>query len=402
MTGGRTRDVLEGVRAPTLVIDVGRATSNLDAMLGRADAWGVRFRPHFKTHQSADVAVLFRERGVSACAVSSVAMAAYFAGHGWNDITLAVPLNLRELDDLRGLLSGPLSPSAPGSRLGILVDSLDAITPLAAGELPGAAVWIKVDCGYGRAGIPWNDAVLLERLAGAVDAAGSVSLVGILTHEGRSYSAASADAVRAIHAESLERMKSARDVIAGSRSGGTAVEISVGDTPSASLAESMDGVDELRPGNFIFYDLMQLDIEACGEDGLAVAVACPVIGRYAERGEVVVYGGAAHLSAASRWGPPGSGCGSPRDASGGPPQDPAGGRTFGCLVEPAERGLGRLRLDAPIIGLSQEHAVIRMPGDLMERTAVGSILLISPVHSCLTAALHDHYVTLDGRRFGKM
>jgi len=32
--------------------------------------------------------------------------------------------------------------------------------------------------------------------------------------------------------------------------------ISYGDTPSCSIAENFDEVDEIRPGNFVFYDVM--------------------------------------------------------------------------------------------------------------------------------------------------
>ncbi len=373
MTTSQTRETLERISVPTLVVDVRRAESNLERMLARADGWGVRFRPHFKTHQSADVARLFSGRGITACTVSSVRMGSYFAKHGWDDLTIAVPLNLREVAELRALSSL--------ARVSVLVDSSAAVAPLAAGELPGASVWIEVDCGYSRTGVRWDDGEALVELARAVDAADDVTLAGILTHAGRSYATSGAEEVLRVHEESLAHMAHAKSVIASARPAGAPLEVSVGDTPTASLAEMMDGVDEIRPGNFIFYDLMQLDLGSCSESDLAVAVACPVIGRYPERGEIVVYGGAVHLSSASR-------------------ED--GGPTFGCVVEPAHEGLGELRLDAPVVRLTQEHGVIRAPSDVMERVSIGDVLLVSPVHSCLTAAVHDHYLTLDARRLGKM
>jgi len=374
-------------------------------MLSRAEDWGVRFRPHFKTHQSADVAGLFSDRGVSACTVSSVSMATYFARSGWNDITLAVPLNLRQLEELRALVGRDV-PSPPSGAshltLGILVDSADAVAPLAAGELPGVVVWIKVDCGYARSGVRWDDASELGRIAEAVDAAGSVTLAGILTHEGRSYAAESADDVRRVHAESLARMAAARASVAAVRPVDAPLEVSVGDTPSASLVDTMDGVDEIRPGNFIFYDLTQLDIGSCAESDPAVAVACPVIGRYPERGEIVVYGGAIHLSAASRADSRRSGRDTRQLEEGSGQLGEGIGQTYGCLVEVGGEGFGRLRLDAPVVRLSQEHGVIRAPSDIMGCVTAGDVLLVSPVHSCLTCAMHDHYLTLDGRRLDKM
>ena len=56
------------------------------------------------------------------------------------------------------------------------------------------------------------------------------------------------------------------------------------------------GVDEIRPGNFVFYDLMQAQIGACSLDDISVAVACPVVARHPERSQIVIYGGAIHFS----------------------------------------------------------------------------------------------------------
>lgn len=72
--------------------------------------------------------------------------------------------------------------------------------------------------------------------------------------------------------------------------------ISVGDTPGCSLVDDLSGVDEIRPGNFVFYDAMQWRLGSCAEEDIAVAVACPVVSRHPDRNELVVYGGAVHLS----------------------------------------------------------------------------------------------------------
>ena len=71
---------------------------------------------------------------------------------------------------------------------------------------------------------------------------------------------------------------------------------SYGDTPSCSLADNFEGFDEIRPGNFVYYDVMQYHIGSCSLDEIAVAVACPVVAIHPERNEVVIYGGAVHFS----------------------------------------------------------------------------------------------------------
>ena len=55
-------------------------------------------------------------------------------------------------------------------------------------------------------------------------------------------------------------------------------------------------VDELRPGNFVFYDLMQEEIGACTLDDIAVAMACPVVAVHPDRMQWIIYGGAIHFS----------------------------------------------------------------------------------------------------------
>ena len=84
---------------------------------------GVTFRPHFKTHQSAEIGEWFRAAGVTAITVSSVDMALYFARHGWNDITIAFPANLRQQRDLAEL--------ARQIHLGLLVESVETVQHLA-------------------------------------------------------------------------------------------------------------------------------------------------------------------------------------------------------------------------------------------------------------------------------
>lgn len=69
-------------------------------MVDKARKLGVKFRPHFKTHQSRLIGGWFREEGIRAITVASVSMARYFMDDGWEDITIAFPLNLRETQEI--------------------------------------------------------------------------------------------------------------------------------------------------------------------------------------------------------------------------------------------------------------------------------------------------------------
>ena len=75
------------------------------------------------------------------------------------------------------------------------------------------------------------------------------------------------------------------------------LEISIGDTPGCTLSDGFEGIDELRPGNYVYYDVMQMDLGTCRAEEIALGVACPVISKHPERGDVVVHGENEHVLA---------------------------------------------------------------------------------------------------------
>ncbi len=137
------------IQRPTLLVDAKRVQRNIAHMARKMGDAGVDFRPHFKTHQSAAIGAWFRDAGVDAVTVSSLDMAEYFADHGWSDITVAFPLNVREIDTVNRLASR--------ITLHLVVDSHAAVEALEARLTHGVYVWIKVDVGGRRSGVPWMD-----------------------------------------------------------------------------------------------------------------------------------------------------------------------------------------------------------------------------------------------------
>jgi D-serine deaminase-like pyridoxal phosphate-dependent protein len=137
------------ISAPTLVVDTAKVRTNVRRMAERARRNGAALRPHLKTHQSATIGRLFKEAGVRAGTVSSAGMAAYFADAGWDDLTIAFPVNLREItayDDLQQPGTGACSV------VGIYPERGEAVVyggavhlskqaqPPSAGRFPGACL----------------------------------------------------------------------------------------------------------------------------------------------------------------------------------------------------------------------------------------------------------------------
>lgn len=352
-------DRFASIDRPTLVVDRARAERNIARMAAKAAASGVRFRPHFKTHNNVEVGEWFRAAGTTAITVSSVDHAETFADAGWDDITIAFPLVTRALPRIRAL--------AGRVRLGLLVDNAEAVASLASVDAP-LDVWVDVDAGYGRSGVAWDDPAGLAAVGIAAGGLARHRLRGVLTHAGNTYHAADRASIQAIWTETATRLGAARDVLAAA-SGVDGLEVSVGDTPGCSVVDRLDAVDEVRPGNFVFYDLQQLALGSCAEDDLALAIACPIVGLYPARGEAVVHGGAVQLA---------------RDAAPGP----GSGENFGRLLVVKPDGWRLLPAEAGYVrGVSQEHGVLRCAPEVLAGLRVGDLAFIAPAHACLPANL---------------
>ena len=362
------------ITKPTLILDKARAIKNIRVMSEKAEMSGVVFRPHFKTHQSVEVGDWFRNVGVDAITVSSVEMAKYFARSGWEDITIAFPVNVLEIPAISEL--------AKTVRLGVLIDSETAMRKLSEELTASVHVWIKVDVGYGRVGIPWDQSAKIVSLAKQIQDSTNLTFDGILTHNGHSYYANNADQIRAIYDLSLSRLLSVKDALI--KVDIRSFKISTGDTPCCSVIDDFSGVDEIRPGNFVFYDVTQTSKGVCTYEDIAVAVACPVVGKYEARKQIVLYGGGVHLSKEFII-------------------DAGGNKLFGYLSNRNDdMSLGSPNFDAPVVSLSQEHGVVKVSDELFAKINVGDVVFVFPVHSCMTCDLYGEYLTLDGERISRI
>lgn len=367
------------ITKPTFVVDEAICRRNIARMAARAREAGVRFRPHFKTHQSAAIGEWFREEGVTAITVSSVSMARYFADAGWKDITIAFPVNIREIREINRL--------AGEVRLGLLVENEVAMGFLVKHLTALADIWIEIDTGYHRSGVDTVKTRIIDQMLDVLKRSDKMLFRGFLSHSGQTYAARTLEDIRIRHADVLLQMRSLKNHYLPEWPG---VEVSLGDTPACSVCDQWEGVDEMRPGNFVFYDLMQLQLGVCHLEDIAVRVVCPVVSRQIMRNEAVIYGGAVHLSKELMIGANGK-------------------KWYGGVVLPF-RGEGsvsggeekRLSLQTWVAGLSQEHGVVRGEFEEIKAMQPGDLLEIIPVHSCLAADLAGTYLTTKGVILNKM
>ncbi|MGB3181496.1 MAG: alanine racemase [Cyclobacteriaceae bacterium] len=359
--------IADQITRPTLLVDKQKAVNNIRAMKAKSDKLGLTYRPHFKTHQSLEAGRWHKQAGITGITVSSVDMAAYFAAE-WQDITIAFPANLREADAIDAL-------NHKVKRLNLLAESPGAVRHLAGVLTKSVGVYLKIDTGYHRTGIAHSDHKKINSSLRAIKESEKLTFAGFLVHAGHTYDVSGRAAVEAIHREAIAALEVLERTY---RQDHPDMIISYGDTPSASLMEDFGPVQELRPGNLVYYDVMQMYIGACTAEQIAVCMACPIVAVHAERNEIVVYGGAVHLS---------------KDVV---EQD--GQKIYGLLADLTDNGWS-----APVEGgyvrkLSQEHGVIRVPSGMLEIYRPGGLVGILPVHSCLAVDCVDDCYTLAGDR----
>lgn len=353
------------VKRPALIIHEEIVRRNIGRMVKRAQKWNTVFRPHFKTHHSHEIGRWYREAGVTCITVSSVAMAHYFMEDDWNDITIAFPYNPLEWQEVNEI--------AEKISLNILIESREALDHAKKHLTSQLGYFIEIDTGSNRTGLTINELDLIRELSSATT--DILICRGYLSHAGHTYTARSEEQILEIHKQSLTRVLEIRDNVDKN------LMISYGDTPSASVADDFSMIEEVRPGNLVYYDLAQAQIGSCRETDIGVALACPVVSLHPQKGKMVVYGGAVHLS---------------KD------RIAVNGHTiFGKVVRFYENGWEIIE-ELVVDRLSQEHGVIEGPAEKIKSFKIGEVIGILPVHSCLTADLMTAQQTLSGKKITKM
>ncbi len=352
------------ITRPTLLADRRIILSNIDRLSGKFQAQKIRFRPHFKTHQSEVVGDFFRNK-CQGITVSSVEMAEYFAARNWDDITIAFPANPLEksaIEKLSESVNLNLIVSDPAT----LHEFDDLNKPL--------NWWIKVDLGNHRAGIKPEKTEEIIQLARQMLKSKTHSFKGILGHAGQTYHLQSEQVVqeenRAIQvAESLR--KKIQDVL------DTRCEVSMGDTPGCSLLKDWQKIDEVRPGNFVFYDLMQMGIGSCDFSQIAMVMACPIVQVRKDENKAVIHGGAIHFSKEYH------------------PEF-----KYGQLAVPNDSGAySELMENSFLESISQEHGIISFDPKYASLFSTSKLAYVLPVHSCLTVdCMREYYLLPDLER----
>lgn len=336
---------------PALIVDLDIMERNLQRVADYCSTHGLRLRPHTKTHKSIFIARQQLALGAAGLTVAKTGEAEVMLGAGPRDLLVAFPVigesKLRRLAAVAGM-----------TRVTVALDSLIAAQQLSeAAERSGVrfGVLVEIDVGLGRVGVAPSDAVDLAR---AVVAMPGLEWRGITFYPGH---------IKDQDAEKLAALSQMVGGLAGDfAAAGMKPEIvSGGSTPALFHSHEIEGLNEIRPGTYVFNDLNTVASGACSLEECAASVLVTVVSRAGEE-RMIVDGGSKTFS-------------SDRLSSGG-------------------TGHGRV-MEAPGAAfhkMNEEHGFVDLSS--AERSfEIGEKIRIIPNHICVAVNLHEYvYGVRDG------
>lgn len=356
MTQAHDVTTVHELDTPALLIERDRLEANLARMARATAAHGVALRPHAKTHKSVWIARRQRDHGARGLTVAKLGEAEALVDGGVDDIFVCYPIvGARKVQRLMSL--------ARRARIIAAVDRDAAVSELAIAARQAGLVLdvvVEVDTGLDRAGVAIGEP--LERIAEAVRRSETLRLRGISTHEGYAYALTDpAERERVVRARLSE-------FIAAGRALGVET-ISSGATPSALQTVDLPGLTEIRPGNYVFYDAMQVGLGVVDVRDCALTVLTTVVEDRSPTRAIVDAGSKALSS------------------------------DTGVHDIPVVSGYGLVlgREEVHVVALSEEHGWLGIDAG-GGRVGVGDRLRIVPNHACATVANFDEAYVVDGDR----
>lgn len=330
---------------PAVLVDLDRVERNLTRFQAYCDRYGIRNRPHIKTHKLLELARRQVELGAVGICCQKLGEAEVMAAGGLSDIlipfNLLGPAKLGRARALADRLALRVSADDP-----VVVDGLAEAFAGAARPLP---VLVECDTGARRCGVQTPAAA--RELALRIDRAPGLAFAGLLTYpaKGAPEKAASflAEAKGLIEAAGLE-----------------VPVISSGGTPDMWRAHEFPVVDEYRVGTYVYNDRMQVAAGAASWEDCALTVLTAVVSRPTPDRAILDAGSKSLTS------------------------DLVGQSGHGRIVEYPE---------AVIYALSEEHGHVDLSA-CTARPRIGEKVRVIPNHACPVSNLFDRVVTVRGER----
>lgn len=348
---------------PSLIVDLPVLRRNVNTLHENVEKLGIGFRPHVKTLKTLEITRLMiaggKHRSIIASTICEIRSCLPLVKEGLLDeILYGLPIYpgaLQDLVKLREIV-----------RILLLVDNEEHIDIL---EKSGTQTWdvfIKLDVGSHRAGIPANSTAL-QKLVERADRSSAVNISGFYCHAGHSYAGRSMDEAQKTLETEISSVLNAAALLPADRT----LIASIGATPTAHVVQYLKAnipsnvKVELHAGNFPCNDLQQVSTGLVSDTDQAIRVAAEVCGVYPERNEALVNAGVVALS-----------------------RESSGYSGFGRVIGKSAWAVVRLSQEHGILGTDESERV-------GENFKIGQRVNLYCNHSCITAAAFYVYFGVD-------
>lgn len=350
-----TAQALTHVDTPALLVDLDVMEANICRWQGAADAAGVAFRPHAKTHKAPVIAARQLAAGAVGLVVAKVAEAEIFAAAGCCDLAVAYPVvgtgKWRRLAELARTCTITINVESELAARGLSDAAVAAASRL--------RVHVEIDTGLRRCGVPAEELDSIATLCRLVQDLPGLDLDGITTFRTVIFPGANGRPVEELGREEGELMVGLAEDL---RASGIPIRtVAVGSTPTALSAAMVPGVTEVRAGTYVFGDAMSVAWGAITEADIALSILCTVVSRPTPVRATI----------------------------------DGGSKTFAgdipASMVPGLTGYGRVvGADAHIEGMTEEHGFLRLGPGMTPH--IGDRLRVIPNHVCTTVNLADEVV----------
>lgn len=350
--------LISDLDTPALIVDLDVMERNLAAMADYCRQHNLHLRPHTKTHKIPALARKQIESGASGITVAKLSEAEVMIDAGLTDLLIAYPIvgpiKTRRLADLAERAQICVSLDSEAAARGISAAMSERGTTV--------GILVELDVGFGRCGL--GDEANALSLAQTVASLPGLDFRGLMFFPGHFGVEPEERAVlRQQVNDYLDRCLETFD-----RAGLPIRVVSGGSTPSRYESDRFHGVNEVRPGTYIFNDRNTVGVSAASLDDCALSVLVTVVSTSVSDHAVI----------------------------------DGGSKTFSSDRYQAEhgRGFGLIKEDpaAEIERFSEEHGHINLSRS--DRTyTVGERLMVIPNHVCSTVNMHDE---IYGVRGGKV
>lgn len=345
-------DIIKGLDTPTALVDMQTVRRNIIDMVNGLNKYGINHRPHIKTHKSSYLAKEQLRLGAKGITAAKLDEAEAMAAAGIDDIFIAFPqIGEIKLERLLAL--------AKKVRMSTIVNSVEGARGLASLKGADIAVLVETDGGMGRGGVPVEE---LDDFLSSIKGL-PLNIIGAMSYRGGIYGLTREEDYIAACKDEVQEMLTAAAIL--KKHGYKADVLSSGSSFSGKFPKYLEGLTEVRAGNYIFNDVNQIAGGTAKEEDCALTVLAAVVGRACGGKRIII---------------------------------DAGSKTLGADTCGLRKGFGWVcgHPEYTIVKLNEEHGYIDIPEGAHHE--IGEKLRIVPNHSCITPNLLGALKGIDGEK----